>query len=146
MYYSPARMSKSVYNKQREMNHPFANFYRTGDEMECRGTWIPNIDVKETLDELVLYVELPGLKKEDIKITVQEGVLSISGDKIQTDLQKDEVFHRVERIYGNFCRQFNLPAQIDAAKISAEFVNGVLKLRLPKKEQAKAQEIRIMNE
>ncbi|MBN1481320.1 Hsp20/alpha crystallin family protein [candidate division KSB1 bacterium] len=146
MYYSPARTLRKLYDMQREENHPLKSFYQDDEEIECRGTWIPNIDVKETSEALVLYAECPGLKKDDIKITVRDKVLSISGDKPQAELKKDETFHRVERVYGNFCRQFTLPAQIDTGKISAEFINGVLKLRLPKQERAKAQDIEIKSE
>jgi len=144
MYYRPMRPLRHLYNLQRVLNHGFDDVQQNDDELECRGAWIPNVDIKETSDDILLYAELPGLKKEDIKITVRDKVLSISGDKVQPDAEKNETFHRLERVYGNFCRQFALPALVETARISAVFVDGVLKLTLPKQQQAKAQEIKIV--
>jgi HSP20 family protein len=138
------RPLRHLYNLQRTLNHAFDDVQENDDELECRGAWIPNVDIKETSDDILLYAELPGLQKENIKITVRDKVLSISGDKVQPDAEKNETFHRLERVYGNFCRQFALPALVETAKISAVFVDGVLKLTLPKQQQAKAQEIKIV--
>jgi HSP20 family protein len=113
------------------------------DEIECRGDWVPAVDVKETSEHLVLFAEVPGLRKQDVKLTVRDKVLSISGEKVQAEQAKDENPHRSERVYGKFCRRFALPTQIDAANISAELVDGVLTVRLPKQEEAKAKEIQI---
>ncbi len=113
------------------------------DEIECRGDWIPAVDVKETSEHLMLFAELPGLQKKDVKMTVRDKVLSISGEKIQAELAKGENPHRSERAYGKFCRRFVLPTQVDATQISAELVDGVLKVTLPKQEEAKAKEIQI---
>ena len=143
MYYSPAKTLRRLYDMQQDLNRNMNDFRADEDELECRGTWIPNIDVKETSEAVVLFAELPGLKKQDIKITVRDKVLSIAGEKVQTEPQEGESFHRVERVYGDFCRQFALPDGVDSTKISAEFVNGVLKLTLPKQEQAKPKEIKI---
>jgi len=144
MYYRHVRPLRNLDNLQRVLNHAFEDVQQNDDELECRGAWIPNVDIKETSNDILLYAELPGLKKENIKITVRDKVLSISGDKVQPDAEKNETFHRLERVYGNFCRQFELPALVETAKISAMFVDGMLKLTLPKQQQAKAQEIKIV--
>ena len=131
--------------------HPARDFYMNRsnavrpqeDEIECRGDWIPAVDVKETSEYVVLFAELPGLRKQDVKLTVRDKVLSISGEKVQAEQAEDENPHRSERVYGKFCRRFALPTQVDATKISAELVDGVLKVQLPKQENAKAKEIQI---
>ncbi|MBN1561186.1 Hsp20/alpha crystallin family protein [candidate division KSB1 bacterium] len=143
MYYSLMRPMRRIHDVQREMNRAFDSMNKEENELECSGSWIPNVDVKETSEEIVLYAELPGLKKEDIKITIRDRVLSISGEKIQEDAE-EAAYHRLERIYGAFCRQFMLPAQVNADKIDALFRNGVLKLTLHKKEEARTQEIKII--
>ncbi len=113
------------------------------DEIECRGNWLPAVDVKETSENIVLYADVPGLKKADIKLTVRDKILSLEGEKVQNESQKDENAHKSERVFGKFCRRFALPAQVDVKKINAELIDGVLKVTLPKQEQAKAQEIKI---
>jgi HSP20 family protein len=113
------------------------------DEVECRGDWIPAVDVKETSENLYLFAEVPGLRKEDVTLSVRDKVLFLTGEKVASETSPDENSHRQERVYGKFCRRFALPALVDVTKINAELVDGVLKVTLPKQEQAKAQEIKI---
>jgi len=132
---------------QREMNRVFDSFLRgTEEEGEFGGTWRPDVDIKETPDAIILQAELPGMKKEDIKLTVHDNTLEISGEKKQEEQKKDENYHRIERVYGKFYRSFTLPSMIDAAKINAVFKDGVLHITLPKVEQAKPKEIEIKTE
>src|SRR5215831_17486188 len=110
---------------------PFRDFgFTTG------ATWVPPVDVFQTGDhELVLKAELPDMAREDIDITVENFVLTIGGEKkASTDL-KDEQYHHVERRFGSFKRSFSLPRTVDQSKVSAEYRNGVLTVRLPLREE-----------
>ena len=104
------------------------------------GAWAPPCDIFETPSEIVIKVELPEVKKEHLYITLENNMLSIRGErKLDTETSK-EGFHRVERSYGQFVRNFTLPAIIDPARINAEFKEGLLRVVLPKREEAKAKE------
>jgi len=104
---------------------------------------IPAADIMEDKDTFTVVAELPGMKKEDVKVTLQNNVLTISGEKRKETEQKEKTFHRMERSYGSFYRTFELPAMVDATKIQADFKDGVLKISLPKSEAAKPKEIAI---
>lgn len=132
---------------QREMNRIFDTFMRgTEEDEEFSGTWRPDVDIKETADAIIMQAELPGMKKEDIKLTVRDNTLEISGEKKQEETKEGENYHRVERVYGKFYRSFTLPSMVDASKINAVFKDGVLHVTLPKVEQAKPKEIEIKAE
>ena len=99
--------------------------------------WIPTVDISETEDEYLIKADLPEVKREDVKITVQERVLTIQGERAQEREERGKRYHRVERTYGNFARSFTLPDYVDDTKVTAEFKEGVLKLHLPKSEKAR---------
>jgi HSP20 family protein len=106
-------------------------------------TWVPPVDIYQNGDhELVLKAELPETSREDIDITVENFVLTIKGEKKPADV-KDEQFHHVERRYGAFSRSFSLPRTVDASKVSAEYRNGVLTIKLPLREEAKPRQIKV---
>ena len=107
-------------------------------------TWVPPVDIYQTGDhELVLKAELPDMSREDIDITVENFVLTIKGEKKLSSEVKDEQFHHVERRYGSFSRSFSLPRTVDASKVSAEYRNGVLTIKLPLREEAKPRQIKV---
>jgi HSP20 family protein len=127
---------------QDRINRVINDAYRGDEGLMSQGTWIPPVDIFQNgKDELVLKAELPDMKREDIKITIDNDTLTISGEKKVTDEVKEEQFHRIERHYGSFSRSFSLPPTIDATKVSAEYKNGVLTLRLPLREEAKPRQI-----
>ena len=103
--------------------------------------WTPLCDVYETDKELVLKFELPEIKKEDVRITMENNVLTLRGERKFEKETERENYHRVERHYGEFMRTFNVPMFVDATKINAEFKNGVLTVTLPKRDEAKAKHI-----
>jgi len=103
--------------------------------------WAPNTDVIETKDALIVRAELPGLTEKDINVTMENGILTISGERKVEEETKDKTFHRVERAFGKFDRTLTLPNNIDADKIRAIFNDGLLELTIPKKEEAKPKKI-----
>jgi HSP20 family protein len=105
--------------------------------------WTPAVDIQELEKEYLVKAEIPEVKKEDVKVMVEEGVLSVQGERRQEKEEKGKKFHRVERSYGSFLRSFTLPADADENKISAEFADGMLKIHLPKSETAKPKAIEI---
>ncbi len=107
-------------------------------------TWVPPVDIYQNGDhELVLKAELPEMSREDIDIAVENGTLTIKGEKKPAGEVKEEQFHHIERRYGTFSRSFSLPQTVDAGKVSAEYKNGVLTVRLPLREEAKARQIHV---
>ena len=119
---------------------------RNGDGLETTfadAVWSPRVNISETNDHYVITADLPGMRKEDIKVTYDNGVLTIQGERKQEVEEKDEKLHRVERLYGMFERSFRLPMSVQADKIQAEFKDGVLRLTLPKAEDAKPRQISI---
>jgi HSP20 family protein len=107
-------------------------------------TWVPPVDIYQNGDqELVLKAEVPDMSREDIDITVENYVLTIKGEKKLSGDAKEEQFHHVERRYGAFSRSFSLPRTVDASKVSAEYRNGVLTVKLPLREEAKPRQIKV---
>lgn len=105
--------------------------------------WLPSIDVSETKNELVIKAELPGLDPKDIDISMNNGYLTIKGEKKHEKEEKDENYHLIEKSYGSFTRSVRLPREVQNDKIAASFKNGVLRITLPKSEEAKKKEIKI---
>jgi len=105
--------------------------------------WVPPVDILETAEEFQVKAQLPEVKREDIKIDVQDGVLSISGERKQEKEAQDKKWHRVEQSYGSFMRTFSLPNNVDQTKIQADYKDGVLTLRLPKAAAAQPRSIDI---
>ena len=112
-------------------------------EERAGGAWVPPVDIFQNGDhEVVLKAELPDMTREDIDITVENGALTIKGVK-KAPVEREEQFHRIERPYGAFTRSFSLPQTVDAAKVSADYRNGVLTVRLPLREDARPRQIKI---
>jgi HSP20 family protein len=94
--------------------------------------WSPSVDISETEKEYLIRAALPAVKKEDVKVTYEDGMLTLSGERRREDEQKGEKFHRIESFYGNFWRSFELPAAVDEEAITAEAKDGVLTVHVPK--------------
>lgn len=114
-----------------------------GKEAMTVAEWSPLVDISEDENEYLIKAELPEIKKEDVKLTVQDEVLSISGERKYEKEEKGKKYHRVERAYGSFVRSFTLPEDADGTKVAAEFKDGVLKVHLPKSEKAKPKSIEV---
>jgi HSP20 family protein len=105
--------------------------------------WAPNVDILETPEDFQIKAELPEVKKEDVKVTVDDGVLRIKGERRQEKEEKGRKYHRVERSYGTFLRTFALPDNVDESQVQADFKDGVLNVRLRKSEKAKPKSIEV---
>lgn len=103
--------------------------------------WHPRVDVAESENDFTVHAELPGLRKEDIQVTLEDNMLTITGERKDEDEQKDKQFYRRERAYGTFKRTFGLGTEVDADKIAATYKDGLLILTLPKSEAAKPRQI-----
>jgi HSP20 family protein len=131
---------------QDRMNRLFDDAGRTwrNDEPAATTTWSPAVDIFETEGEIVVKAEVPGMDRKDITLNLERNVLTLKGERRFEKETKDENYHRIERSYGGFSRTFQIPATVDEEKIHAEYKEGVLKIVLPKKEQAKPKQIRIV--
>jgi HSP20 family protein len=105
--------------------------------------WAPLVDITEDTKEYVVKAELPELKKEEVKVSVENGLLSISGERRLEKEEKDKKYHRIERAYGSFSRSFTIPEGTDTADVTAEFKDGVLKVRLPKNDKAAPKAVQV---
>lgn len=132
-------MSLVKWEPLREFENIFDRYTRplgwpidSGINVGSAGDWVPRVDITETGAELVVKAEIPDVNKEDVKVSVNQRVLTIEGEKKHEQEEKDEKHHRIERYYGSFSRSFTLPENVDEAKIDASFKNGVLNLHIPK--------------
>jgi len=112
-----------------------------GDQALASADWAPLVDVIETDSDFQILAELPGVEKKDVKLSVEDNVLTISGRRDQESEERGKRVHRAERPYGSFARSFTVPDSADGQKATAEFKNGILKVRLPKSEKARPKSI-----
>ena len=131
---------------------PFTDFDRLFGRMSgenapmanpAGGTWVPAIDIRETEDSYLIEADVPGLKKDDIELTVEDNVLTLKGERNHESEEKKEGYRRMERRYGSFRRSFELPAGVDTGKVKADFKDGVLSVTLPKPEEVKPKQIEV---
>lgn len=130
---------------QRDINHMFENFFpsRANNKERESAVWRPVVDIHETEDAYSIDIELPGLKKDEVALNYQDGVLSISGERKYSDETKEKNTHRIERFYGKFYRSFSFPSVVNGDNIQANFGEGVLKIVVPKAEEVKPRRIEI---
>ena len=120
-----------------------SHFAELSEASQLFGNWNPAVDVSEDKDNLHVTAELPGLKREEIEVSLQDGHLSITGERKTEQTQKDSRSHRTERFVGKFQRIIALPAEVKADKVSAQYKDGVLSITLPKAEEAKRKQIEV---
>jgi HSP20 family protein len=137
--WDPFRALQQRMNRFFDEGSPFA----FPEETLSLKTWVPSCDIYETENEIVVKAELPGAKKEDVKVNIENNVLTLNGERRFEEETKKENYVRVEREYGQFLRSFTLPMTIDATKVMADFKDGLLTITLPKLEEAKPKQIEI---
>ena len=138
---------RDLLSLQERMNRMFGEYRGAAagsdDEWALGGSWAPVVDIYEQGSDIVLKAELPGVDPKDVDIRLENNVLTLRGQrKLESEVKK-ESYHRVERSYGSFSRSFTLPSVVDQAGIKAEVKDGILKVVLPKREEAKPKQIEI---
>ncbi len=128
---------------RKEMDRLWEDFFGGRELMAPETTWVPAVDVSETNEAIVVKAEVPGIEPKDIDISLSGDLLTIKGEKKQRTEEKKENFHRIETRYGAFSRTIRVPVSIDADKIEASYDKGILKIVLPKKEEAKPRQIEV---
>jgi len=129
---------------QREVGRLFDGLFGDSDrDGNIMASWSPRADVTENSDSYLIKVELPGVSKNDVKITLRENILTIKGEKKAEKEEKEHNYHRIERSYGSFERSFSMPGNVKGEKIDASYKDGVLTVTLPKIEEAKPKEIEV---
>jgi HSP20 family protein len=130
---------------RREMDHIFGEFFgRTPSSMAAtEAMWSPLVDIHETKDSFLLMAELPGVKQEDVEVSVEGDTLTLKGERKREAEVKEDQYHRIERSYGRFERSILLPSVVDPNRVKATYRDGVLEIQLPKKEEAKPKAVKI---
>ena len=134
---------RDVFSLRTEMDRFFETMLGRYPRERGEGLWAPLVDVEETKDNVIARIELPGLKKEDIKVTIKNNMLTISGERKHETEEKGKTYYRIERAYGQFQRTIELPTDVLADKAKATYKDGILELVIPKSEKAKEKEIAI---
>jgi len=116
---------------------------REGKDLFSRSDWAPAVDIKETDQAFTVEAELPGMSKDDVKVTVHDGVLTIKGERRQEEETEDKKMHRIERFYGSFMRRFTLPENVDENSVKANFKDGLLTLTINKAEPKEPKAIEV---
>jgi len=142
--WNPFREMEDLQNRLFSLWSPLASRQSNGgQESMTLCEWCPAVDIVEDKQEYLIKAELPEVKKEDIHVTVENGVLTIRGERKFEKEVKDQRYHRVERAYGSFLRNFSLPDDADAGKVRADFKDGLLTVHLAKSESAKPKQIEV---
>ena len=134
---------RELFDLQRGINQLFDANLEVPRENVALKAWTPAVDIYEDENAFLIKLELPEINRDDVKVSLNENTLSISGERRVENEEKRENYHRVERSYGQFYRSFTLPPNVDAAAINAQFKDGVLRLTLPKREEAKPKQIEV---
>ncbi len=134
---------REIATLQDRLNRAFGQTERGNENLAA---WAPPVDISEERDRILITAELPGFQEDQISIQTENGMLTLSGERKFEKETGDKAYHRVERSYGQFVRSFSLPNNVDREKIKARFVNGLLQVELPKREDARPRQIKITGE
>ena len=141
--WNPLRELEDFQSRILSAFNPAAARRGNGQESMALAEWAPLVDIAEDEKEYLITAELPEVKKEDVKVTMENGTLTITGERKFEKEEKNKTYHRVERSYGSFARSFALPDNGDAEKVNAEFKDGILKVRVAKRESARPKQIEV---
>ena len=141
---NPWDVMRELATMQDRMNRVWGNMFERGTEDVTNRGWLPPVDIYESdAREIILKAELPGLRREDIDLTVENTTLTIRGERRRADSVPNERYHRVERQYGPFSRSFTLPNTLDASRVRADYRDGVLTVTLPLRDEARPRQIQV---
>ena len=147
MYLAPCKQFGGLVSSDpfRDLEEHFGRLFNNPNAFlsSTTGLWKPAVDIRETDDTYVVDVDIPGMRKEDVRVEVLNDVLTLSGEREQEDWSEEKGYRRVERRYGNFRRSVKLPGEVDAEKVTGVFKEGVLEVTLPKRESAKSKVVAI---
>ena len=140
-----ARVYRDPLNSMREFRGELDRIFNanTAGYMDAVSDWVPSVDIKEDKDAYEVSADVPGVDPKDIDVSLEEGVLTVKGERKAENKDEGKGYTRTERVYGNFSRRFTLPDTVDADNISAKTEHGVLTLRIPKKEKALPKKIAV---
>jgi HSP20 family protein len=131
---------------QDRFNRAFGLTRSEREEEMNLGSWIPPVDISEDKEKIVLTAELPGFKEDQLDVQLENGILTIRGERKMEEEKDGKNYHRVERSYGHFVRSFTLPNNVDRENVQARFENGLLHVEVPKREEAKPRQIKVAGE
>ena len=131
------------FNEAERFNRDFNNLFTGGRQYDCGCDWTPKVDIFEEERAITLSVELPGMVKDNVTVNVEDGILTLSGERKLENEEKQDGYTRIERSYGSFERTFSLPKTVDQDNITANMESGVLKVSLPKREEALPKQIEV---
>jgi HSP20 family protein len=142
---NPFELMRELATMQDRMNRIWGSMYDRGHEdVTSRGHWLPPVDIFETgTREIVLRADLPGLRREDIDLTVENSTLTLRGERRRDDAVPEDRYHRVERQVGAFQRSFTLPNTVDGTRVRADYRDGVLTVTLPLRDEARPRQIQV---
>jgi HSP20 family protein len=141
-----SRWNRDLPNLQNEMERVFRQVFGDVERPSTAGAWSPALDVEEDEDSFTLHVEVPGVEPSDVEVSLEENVLTISGERRFYADREAEGFRRVERAFGRFHRAVRLPDRVDGGRVEARYANGLLTIRVPKAEEAKPRRIEVRSE
>jgi len=141
--WNPLRELEDFQNRILSAFKPTSHGNGNGQEALAMAEWSPLVDVAEDDKEYVISAELPDVNKEDVKVTLENGMLTITGERKFEKEEKNKKYHRIERSYGSFARSFTLPTDGDAGKVDAQFKDGMLRVRVAKSEAARPKQIEV---
>lgn len=141
---NPWDLMRELASMQERMNRTWNTAERGHEGIGDRGAWMPPVDIYQPdANEIVLKAELPGLRREDIDLTVENNTLTVRGQRRRDESVPEAAYHRVERTYGSFSRSFTLPNTVDTTGVRADYREGVLTVRLPLRAETRAQQIQV---
>lgn len=141
--YRPSSLMHQLHRLSQEWDHLFEPSYPEDNSLVETSHWAPCVDIKEEPDRFVLYADIPGVDPNDIEIAMEDGVLTIKGERSSSQKEESEGYTRIERSKGTFYRRFALPDTADPERITAEGTHGVLEIIIPKREKAKSKKIKV---
>src|SRR6516162_9143459 len=134
---------RELVNFQNQMNRIFQDYGRGSDELLTSGTFVPPVDIYEDEHSINLKLEVPGIDEKDLDIKLENNTLTVRGERKFEKEEKEENFHRIERRYGAFARSFTLPNTVDPENVQASYENGIVKITLAKRAEAKPKQIKV---
>lgn len=139
--WDPFRELEDVSNHLNRIFGRFPARTESGREVLTMADWMPTVDISETDTAYLIKGEIPGVNKEDVKITIEDGMITMRGERKQEKEEKNKKFHRIERSYGSFYRSFRLPDDVDESAVKAEFKDGMINVTLPKSAKSQSRSV-----